>query len=269
MKKLLLLFPLLLIGCTTVSPSSSNESNISSNELSLSSIETNTSIDTSEIDYSKFDKKLIGKWYIHSSMMGNLNLNLEVNINADYTMQIGNVKFHFIGIYDNFEDTNVFLSESGITKFIASTDGEFLDWAYEDAAGNADFGTAKKEALQSGINYSYAGKDWPIERINLFLETEGNIPNYKANEYYLFLGQSQVFNNANYAMIDIFNPTSDAAINYVTTLNQNGFEIKKDDKSNFYIGYDINHIYGLRIVQFDDSLSIFVYNYQTLSTEYL
>ncbi len=267
MKKLLLLFSLLLIGCTPALPSiSSKTSSIDSN---TSSIKVNTSSNSSEIDYSKFDKKLAGKWYIHSSMMGNLNLNLEITIKDDYTMQIGDVKFNFIGIYDNFEDTNVFLSESGITKFIASTDGEYLDWAYEDAGGNSDFGTAKKEKLQNGIQYSYAGKAWPMERINLFLETEGNIPSYVADEYYLFLGQSQVFNNANYAMIDIFNPANEAAINYVTTLNQNGFEIKKDDKSNFYIGYDVNHIYGLRIIQFDDSLSIFIYNYQTLSTEYL
>lgn len=264
MKKILILFPLLLIGCTTVSTSSSNES-----LTNTSSIAANTSSTSSEIDYSKFNKNLVGKWYIHSSMMGNLSLNLEVTIKDDYTMQIGEVKFHYIGIFENFEETNVFLSESGITKFIASTDGEFMDWAYEDAAGNSDFGTAKKEELQSGIQYSYAGKDWPIERINLFLETDGSIPSYVADEYYLFLGQSQVFGNANYAMIDIFNPVSDAAITYVTMLNQNGFEIKKDNKSNFYIGYDVNHIYGLRIIQFDDSLSIFVYNYQTLSAEYL
>lgn len=266
MKKSWLLFSLLLMGCSASLPSSIESSSLSS-KIDTSS--TSLSSSSNGVDYSLFNPALVGKWYIYSSMMGNLSLNLEVIINNNYTMQIGDIHFNFIGIYDNFQETNVFISESGITKFIASTDGEYLDWAYEDTAGNSDFGTAKKERLQSGINYSYVGKEWPMSQINLFLSTEGSVPHYTADEYYLFLGQSQIYNEANYAMIDIFNPAKDAITTYVNTLNQNGFEIKKDNYSSFYIGFDANHIYGLKIIQFDDSLSIFVYNYQTLVSEYL
>ncbi len=272
MKKQLIIFALLaLCSCNQTNQISSNSSLLSSSSSDILSVSSSSDSTTSSeessssIDYSLFHSELIGVWYIHSST-GILSINLSFEIFEDYTMQMGNVHFNFAGIYDNFEETNLYISDSGITKFIVSYDGEFVDWAFEDLSGNQDFGTAKKEPFSNEIKYSYVGPDWPIEQINTFLNTTGDIPVYESDEYKLYTGNSQLY-DADYAMIDIFNVPKNALKNYVATLNTSGFSIVKDNSSGFFIGYDENREYGLRLIEFnDDNLSIFVYNYETLSS---
>lgn len=263
MKKIFFIisFGSLLIACGNTSsiPESSYFSSGSSitNEMNSSS-----SIIESSIDYSFFNLDTIGTWYVHSSSMGYLSINQEIKISNDYSLAIGTLHFSFVGIYEDYPETNLYLSDSGITKFIVSTDGEYLDWGFEDTAGYKDFGTAMREPFSNEIKYSYVGQDWPINQINDYLETSGNIPAYEASEYSLHTGYSQLYNDCKYCMIDIFNVKATALKEYVSLLNTTGFSIIKDPSSSFYIGFDDSKIYGLRIIEYNDNnLCIFVYNY--------
>lgn len=275
MKKSSVFFLLLscgMVSCQTNASSSAPETSslasgsVSSTLSEVSSLSSAEESSASVIDYSLFDENLIGKWYVHSSSMGVLQINQEIEVFADYSLSIASIHFTFRGMYYDYEGTNLFLSDSGITTFTVSYDGEYMDWAFEDTAGYKDFGVAKREMFSNEIQYSYVGPDWPIDRINAFLGTEGTIPEYEAEEYSLYTGISQLYDDAPYCMIDIFDVPSTALRTYVSTLNQNGFSIVKDTSSEFYIGYDDNRIYSLRLIEFgDDNLCIFVYAYQTLS----
>ena len=254
MKKIYIIFSLVFLFSCSEEVISSTSSTTSSDESSFSSV-----------DYSLFNENMIGDWYVHSSNMGCLMVNEVISIFDDYTLFVKNISFNFVGQYGDYEGTCLFLSESGITRFVVSLDGENLDWGFEDDSGYSDFGFAQKEAYSNEIKYSYVGEEWPMELINNYLGTNSNIPSYEANEYKLYTGTSQLYNDAKYAMIDIFNVSSKAITKYVSALNQSGFLIVKDTSSDFYIGYDDNRIYGLRLIEFDDNnLCIFIYNYDSL-----
>lgn len=258
MKKTILLASLLILVSCSVNESNANISSGDSNSA-------NSVLNSSVVDYSLFDTNLIGTWYVHSNMMDILPLNSSFEIFEDYTLIVQNIKFNFVGIYAGYDGTCEFLSESGITTFIVSYDGQNVDWAFEDTAGQKDMGLARSTPLSSGLNYGYVGTAWPMELINDYLEIKGNIPSYPSDCYYLYNSTSIVYDDAKSAMIDIFDATNDSAERYIELLEEKGFTITGVDGMGFYVAYDQNHIYSLRIKYFgNNNLSIFIYNYETL-----
>lgn len=265
---LVILLSTMLFSCNNnVNSSSDDNSHLSSGDETSNS--SNSS--TISIDYTKFDKNIIGTWYVHSSMMGEIEPNTTIVISSDYTLKIKNIIFNYIGVYENFEGSHLFLSESKITQFIVSYDSEnqFIDWGFMDTADHSDMGVAAKEKLASGFNYSYVGTNWPMEQINSYLDTNGNVPPLENQTYYLLLSISQVHDEAKYAMIDIFNVSNNAEQEYINVLNSKGFEIESSrDGYNFYRAYDKSHIYAILFQLYNgDNLTIFVYNYSSIFKE--
>lgn len=262
-KKFLLVASVLLLASCSGNVDSGNVS-VSNQDSSTPSISTQ---DSNKVDYSLFDNNLVGTWYIHSSMMGVLALNTSFVISDNYTLVIQNYKFNFVGQYAGFDGVCMFLSESKITTFVASFDGENVDWAFSDTTGSADWGAARSTPYSTGVNYDYIGKEWPMNLINNYLDTNGTIPNYSAEKYYLYCGLSQKNNDAKYCMIDVFDAPKDSATSYIETLREEGYVFEDAmDSLSFYNGYDPNHIYAIKLKYFDDNgnLSIFIYNYESL-----
>lgn len=264
---------LLLSGCSKNSNSSSliytNTSNkissLSSNTDSNNSNNTNKESNSSNnIDYSKFDTSLIGTWYVHSSWTGLLEINTPIIIKDTYEVQIYNVDFSYIGIYENFEGTCLFENSNGSMKFIASSDEEgVLDWGLFDSLGNQDIGVARVEKHVSGIAYSYEGQEWPINQIKEFMGTTLDLPIYEHDYYYLFTGLSQVYDDAKYCMIDLYGVAPTARDDYIKLLEDNGY-VFEELNSSFYQGYDGTKTYAIKLSQNENNMCIFVYYYNTL-----
>lgn len=261
---------LLLSGCSKNNNSSSliytnTSSKISSLSSNTDSNNTNKEYNSSNnIDYSKFDKSLIGTWYVHSSWTGLLEINTPIIIKDTYEVQIYNVDFSYIGIYENFEGTCLFENSNGSMKFIASSDEEgVLDWGLFDSLGNQDIGVARVEKHVSGIAYSYEGQEWPINQIKEFMGTTLDLPIYKHDYYYLFTGLSQVYDDAKYCMIDLYGVTTTARDDYIKLLEDNGY-VFEELNSSFYQGYDETKTYAIKLSQNENNMCIFVYYYNTL-----
>ncbi len=259
MKKIYLLASLIfLVSCNKkVENISSSSSILSSSTLSSTS---------NNVDYTLFDTNLIGTWYVHSNMLDNLPINTSFEIFADYTLKIQNIKFNFVGLYAGFEGACEFISESEITTFVVSYDGEFADWAYFDLSGSQDTGTAKKTPVSTGLEYDYVGPNWPMELINEYLNLTGNIPSFPSDSYSLWRGLSVSYDDAKSCMIDIFNAGSKSAENYVNILQDAGYIFENRDSVGFYCGHDADCIYALRIIYFssEHNLSILIYDYNTV-----
>lgn len=264
---------LLLSGCTTNDNSSSlvsnisNSANSSNSEISskvFSDINQESTTASNDIDYSKFDKNLVGIWYVHSSWAGLLEINTQIIIKDTYEVQIYNMEFSFVGIYENFDGACLFENASGSIKFIASSDEEgVLDWGLFDSIGNQDIGVARVEEHISGIAYSYEGEEWPIEQIKDFMGTSLDLPIYEHGYYYLFTGLSQVYDDEKYCMIDLYEVSSTAREDYTKILEDNGYVFEKSN-SNFYQGYDETKTYAIKLSQYEDNMCIFIYYYSTL-----
>lgn len=280
MKKSILVLSLLLISCdnipsefssSTISMSTSSEetSSISSyNSSSVISINTASKETNSISSEDSFDNNLVGKWYIHSSWMDVLALNTMFEIKSDKTLTIQKIKFNYVGIYDGFEGTCMFLSESGITTFIASydADSEVVDWAFQDKSGQQDLGIARNYEYSSGIKYDQVTNEWPMETINEYLGLNGNIPSYESTSYSLAkYDHSQVYGDVKYCMIDIFNVSDNAKNAYKEILENSGFIVSENGV--FYEAYDSSKTYGVRFYSHDESLSIFVYPYDAVFKE--
>lgn len=272
---------LLLTSCNNINSNSLSESsklnssssssevvstssiNTISNSSSTSSILSSSSTSTNAIDYSLFDENIIGTWYVHSSAQGLLEINNQIIINSSYEATIFDIHFNFIGLYENFAGACLFLSDSGATQLIASSDEEgFLDWGIIDSQGNQDFGYAKKEEHVSGIQYSYEGEEWPIELIKEYLSIDKDIPVFEHNYYYLYTGTSQLYDDI-YCMIDIFGVSANARDSYALQLEEAGYVFTLKEGT-FYDAYDEEKTYAIRLSQYDDNLCIFVYYYSTL-----
>ena len=100
-----------------------------------------------------------------------------------------------------------------------------------------------------------------MDKINEFLGTNGELPIFEHDYYYLFTGTSQLYEDI-YCMIDLYGVSSSAREDYTLELEQNGFVMDKNDPT-FYMGYDENHIFAIRLKQYEDNLCIFVYYYST------
>lgn len=260
MKKIYLLASLMfLVSCNK------KVENISSSSSTLSS-STTISSTSNNVDYTLFDTNLIGTWYVHSNMSDSLPINTPFEIFANYTLEVQNIKFNFVGLYAGFEGACEFISESGITTFVVSCDGEYADWAYSDLGGNQDTGTAKKTPVSEGLQYDYVGPNWPMELVNEYLELEGAIPSFPSDSYSLWRGLSAMYDDAKSCMIDIFNAGSKSAENYIKILQDAGYIFEEKDSVGFYCGHDTDCIYALRIIYFssDHNLSILIYNYDTV-----
>ena len=195
--------------------------------------------------------------------MGILDLNTEIIITNTYEATIQDIHFNFVGLYENYEGACLFESDSGVTKLIASTQEEgVLDWGIVDIQNNQDFGVARLEKHISGIAYSYEGENWPMDKIKEYLGTSKDIPIFEHNYYYLFTGISQLYDDSDYCMIDLFGVSENAREEYTQKLIDAGFVISKED-STFYTGYDQDHIYAIRLKQYSDNLCIFLYHYST------
>lgn len=238
-----------------------------SNDKNILSSEIETSSQTSITDFTHFDQRIVGLWYVYSSSMGELDINEEIEVFTDYTLKIKDTTFNYMGVYNNFEGTNMFISESGITTFICGFDDDNLSWAFKDETGISDWGIAKKEKSNSQYNYNYIGSTWPNELIKSFLNTTDNIPAYPSDEYNVLLSDtSSLYGEVKNIKIDIFSLPSSALLDYVEILSNNGYSIKQNEGSSFYIGYDEKLEYGLRITYFTDTsnLTIFIYNYASI-----
>lgn len=252
MKKSILILSMFLTACGAGNISSASSVNPSSSE--------------SSVDYTQFDPGIVGTWYIYSNATGILDLNTRIEITDTYELTVRNIHFNFIGIYAGFEGACLFESDSKITKFIASTDGENLDWAFEDLGGNSDFGSAGKEEYSSELKYSYVGPEWPGKLVSDYLEIEAVLPSYPSAEYSLYTGVSALFNDT-YCMIDIFDAKEEAREEYVRILTENGYTMNRSQSSVFIDGYDPLHAYGLRLMQDESNLTVLIYRYRTLYPE--
>lgn len=219
-----------------------------------------------EIDYSQFDERIIGTWYVHQSSMGLCDLNTPILIKDDYTAKFLGVDFSFKGVYENFEGTCLFQSEFGTVDFVVGLDDESnLDWAIVDINGNQDWGFAKKQEHVSGIPYSYEGKDWPMQLINEYLQIDEELPIFEHGYYYLYTGLSSLTNmeNHKYCMIDLYGVQSNAREKYTQQLEQANFVMSRDNIT-FYQGYNQEKTIAIRISQNDGNMCIFVYYYSSL-----
>ena len=261
----------ILCSCNNENNISSSNSSLVSNSSSLIISESSNegiSSSTSEnaIDYSLFDEKLFGTWYVHSSWVGIFDLNTQIIIDKDYTVKVLNLNLSYVGVYENFEGTALFSNKSGSVKFIASSDEEgVLDWGVFDSVGNQDIGVARKTEHVSGIQYSYEGTQWPIDQINEYLSLNIFLPVYQHDYYYLYTGISQLKDQA-YCMIDLYGVSKKARENYTAILEEEGYTFSKDDPT-FYTGCNDEKIIAIRLKQYEDNLCIFIYYYSAFYAE--
>lgn len=268
-KKVLLLLGLLLMSCNFNDNNSVNTTNMDTvSENDSNSSDSESELNTS-IDYSKFDTRLIGSWYINTNSIGLIGINIEFIIKEDYTLELvgnsGSLVFNYVGIYEGFEEANLFATASKNTYFIASID-EDNDVAWGVISnGEYDFGFASKEKVVEGINYQYATSSWPMEIINTSLSLNAQVPSYESDRYYVYVGHSQIF-DSDYAMIDIFNTKSNAIIEYCSILESAGFTLLQDEYSASMVkAYDKDKQVALRVFQTEsDNLSIFFYPYSAV-----
>lgn len=266
MKKRNLLILLLGMLCSCGVDSSSNTNSLISENSSLSS---EVSVETSnlnEVDYSLFDKAIVGTWYVHQSANGLASINDVIVIKDDYTASFLGLNFSFIGLYADFEGACLFESPKKTVNFIASYDGEGnLDWAIQDIEGNVDLGYASLKEHVSGIQYSYEGTQWPIDQINEYLSLNISLPVYQHDYYYLYTGISQLKDQA-YCMIDLYGVSKKARENYTAILEEEGYTFSKDDPT-FYTGCNDEKIIAIRLKQYEDNLCIFIYYYSAFYAE--
>ncbi len=261
MKKIVLLI-LLTLGLCSCEINNDTSDVVSSQPNSDSDVSYSS---TDIVDYSSFDENLIGKWYVNSNNMDVLPINTEFEIFDDYTLKIQDINFDFVGLYEEYEGACQFISESKNTTFIASFDEGVINWGLIDINGTSDIGVAGKEPIEIGFKYDYVGPDWPMEKINEWLELEGNIPSYPSSEYSLLNSISQIYDEK-YAMIDIFDAPDNSSQEYINMLEEEGYNFSQQkDGFGFYVGHDAEKKYSLRIQYFGEgNLTVFIYNYDVL-----
>jgi len=212
-----------------------------------------------------FDKNLIGLWYINSSSTGMVSINLPFTVNENETVDLGGQNFTLDGYYAEY--TNVFQFSYGTYYFIIEYDATSDDVNYAFQHGeDYDFGYAARTQNETGT-YDYIGEEYPMDKINTYLGTEGNVPSMSTDKYYLDLFNSSIY-NAKCADIEIRNSSLDAFTTYLNSLLEEGYIFSNYTKDNgksdvFYIGYDSSKTYTLRARYFSDGSEshIFVYKY--------
>lgn len=254
---------LLLTSC--INDSSSSEISAIESESSISENSSSSSEESIEIDVPSV---MVGTWYVHSSNMGEIPVNGIFTINENKTLDIGQRTLSLYGNYENYEDSYEFIY--GTIHFIVSYDEDhkMIDWGYQN--GNTyDMGTAGSEPLTENT-YEYEGAEYPMNKINEYLGTSGNVPAFEADYYYLDLFSSSYASKA--AMLEIDGTTTTETATYIQTLIDAGYTFYKEfggtvTAGTFYVGYDSNKIYTLRIIYYsedkaeDCETDIFYYAY--------
>lgn len=258
----LLTIPLLLASCSIKEETSQNTS--SSEETSSQESESSSE----SIEEIHIPTKMVGRWYISSSNMGEIPVNGIFDINEDDTLEIGERTLSLKGNYAGYTDSYEFVY--GTIHFIVSYDEEDngINWAYQNGE-TYDFGFAKDEPTTSNT-YEYEGAEYPMDMINEYLGTEGNVPAFEASYYYLDLFTSSMY-DAKCANVEIDGTTKESTASYISSLVEAGYTFSNFENSvtasTFYYGYDANKIYSLRVIFYEEDTEeecetdIFIYKY--------
>ena len=208
-------------------------------------------------------EEMVGRWYIYSSSAGVLPINGIFDIDEDDTLAIGEVVLSLKGNYAGFDDAYLFAY--GTIQFIVSYDAEKkgLDWGYQNGE-TYDFGFATSEPVSNG--YAYEGSDYPMAMINEYIGTTGEVPAYTSSTYKLKLFNSSL-NNAPSADLEIPSTNLYVVKAYLDTLVEAGFVFPtysgEAATNTFYVGYDADEVYTLRVIYFgdDEEAHVFYYAY--------
>ena len=269
---LLLTIPLLLASCQKAETNSSSLSSSEDNSEYVDSSE-NSKENTSSEEELHIDKKMVGTWYITSSSMGILPVNGIFEIFSNDTLAIGSRTLNLQSLYAVYEGAFEFVY--GTIHFIASYDEDKngIDWGYINGT-DQDFGFAESQPI---TQYDYEGEDYPMDKINEYLGTTGNVPAYEASYYYLDLYESSLYDGAKSADLEIRGASAETTAAYISKLIGEGYTFSTFTGSVtdrvFYHGYDPEKMYSLRIVFFKESTpeeceaDIFFYNFNTAITE--
>jgi hypothetical protein len=140
-----------------------------SSSTSESSSSSSTSSSSSSSQSYVYDERLNGDWFNHSDGGTVIPVNAKFTFSKGGSLAIGNVTFSYVGLYDGYEETNLFKNASGTMAFIASYDDSdptdiVVNWAFASSSTN-EMGVARREEYESGLKYSYVGSEWPMEMI--------------------------------------------------------------------------------------------------------
>ncbi len=241
--------------------SSASSSQAQSSQASSSSSEEPISSSTSSSQTLHVTEEMVGRWYIYSSSAGVLPINGIFDINDDDTLDIGQVTLSLSGNYANFDDTYLFTY--GTIQFIVSYDAsnKGLDWGYQNG-DTYDFGFATDTPVSSG--YNYEGSEYPMAMINEYIGTKGEVPAFASSTYKLKLFNSSL-NDKPSADLEIPSTNLDAVKTYLDTLVENGYTFSTYSgtavSQTFYVGYDADKTYTLRVIYFADNSEAHVFYY--------
>lgn len=239
-------------GQTASSSESSSESSSQTSSTQESASSEESSSEQSSSEPLHVAEEMIGRWYITSSSFGVLPLNGIFDIAEDDTLAIGQVVLSLKGNYAGYEDTYFFTY--GTISFTVSYDADKkgLDWGYQNAS-EYDIGFASSEPINNG--YAYEGSEYPMDKINSYIGTSGNVPAYASSTYKLKLFTSY-YNSKPCGGLEIPSTSLDAFKAYIETLLNSGYtfpaytgEVSRDK---FYVGYDEDKVYTLRMIYFSD-----------------
>lgn len=246
----LFLLPFALIGCLTGCNKPTNQPS--------SSIE----------EELKFDDRLVGEWYVHTSSYGVIPTNFPFEINSNRTLTLANYTLNLQGLYANFE--GAYLWTYGSIQFITSYDDtegrEGVDWGYINT-NEQDLGFARNIPWSK---FEYQGEEFPNELIKEYLGTSLDIPTFDSEEHCIY--KLDNFVSALYECkcsdIEIGNIEKPIFSDYLAKLVSLGYVFNSYDQNNiksddFYVAYDPTKTYSFRIIYFgeDRQVDIFVYNY--------
>lgn len=261
---LLLTAAAMLASCSQGGNSASSSSEKKS--PSSDSISSNASSSGSESKDSSSEAlhvlpEMVGRWYIYSSSAGVLPINGIFDIADDDTLAIGEVVLSLAGNYAGFDDTYLFTY--GTIQFIVSYDAEKkgLDWGYQNV-DTYDFGFATSTPVSDG--YDYESSDYPMAMINEYIGTSGEVPAYASSTYKLKLFNSSL-NNKPSGDLEIPSTSLLAVKAYLDALVDGGYTFPtysgETAASTFYVGYDADKVYTLRIIYFADDQEAHVFYY--------
>lgn len=218
-----------------------------------------------------FDDRLLGVWYINTSFTGAMAINTKLEVKEDTLLIYKNDTqyntLNLMGYYAGYEGAYEY--KLGYNQFIISYgEDETIDWGfsykYKEDEYN-DMGEGSREKL-SPIDYE--GEDFPMEMINNYLNTTGNITPIISDYYYLDLFMSSVY-SAKCAEIMVKGAGTDRLKTYLDTLISEGATFKNYSgeviSNEVYVGYDKNQIYSYRFWNnpVDNEIDLFIYKYNS------
>ena len=171
-----------------------------------------------------------------------MTTNTTFTISPNKTLQIANVTCTYTGQYDSYKDTYKFVYRT--MYFVVSYDADEpgVDWGYFNT-NEQDAGFARSTPFGA---YDYIGPDWPMEMINSYIGTNGTIPAYTTDTYYLRLNQSLKFECPT-GNVEIHNTNLSNTQAYVDSLSAIGYTFYNYSgtvqNNKFVVGYDKDKTY--------------------------